>query len=307
MPVEPCEIDLPERCALDRVPSLVHYGRRRLGGGIASRVERAKVLAQANVLDERTGVEAPSKTLVVDDQVGVSLLRGSVIALEECGLQPGPRLAGNVPAQSRRLVGSPQRIAENLDRVPAAKRNAAPVQGLDHHASSYSTDRAERPPQRLGLAVGIEQSRSYRHSLVEGTSAGRTWEEDPDERLHARIARRNGLQNVPQGCTSGPPELVGIALDDPLGALTDCGATHAVTDLVAPLDRVCGHDRGVVGAESSQDLTRRIPRPEIADDHVIDPCAQVVRDVRLENVSVCVAHRDAQNDAHRGIDPRRRR
>ena len=116
------------------------------------------------------------------------------------------------------LLGASEREAQDLDRVPRAKRDLAVVIRVRHQADNGPVQRPQRPLERLRTArARVQQRRTCGHALREHLPARRRRQEYADEPLHDFVARWDRGQHVLQALAPRPPELVGIRREHPVG------------------------------------------------------------------------------------------
>ncbi len=143
-----------------------------------------------------------------------------------------------------------------------------------------------------------------RHALGEELRVVGSRHEVPPAATHDAEPRRDRREDVLQRAPTRPPELVGVRVDDPVGAeLGRREASHArdpsrLAHVVAGLANEVETTRALVPLE---DLRRPVVRAVVGRDHEVDPGAQVERELRIDDVRF-VPREERHDEPHRDLD-----
>ena len=157
----------------------------------------------------------------------------------------------------------------------------------------------------LGARMGRD-CKTDGHALREERAVVRAREKVTPAAPHDAVPRRHGRKDVPQGPAARPPELVGIRVDDPVGAVLGRGEPrHPRHPLVLAhvVARLAEQPQATCALVPLEDLRRPVVRCVVRGDDEIDAGVQVVRDLRIDDVCL-VAGEQRHDDPHGRLPPR---
>ena len=151
-----------------------------------------------------------------------------------------------------------------------------------------------------GWKLGV-QSRAVMRSAKSRSSSGRGHEVPPGSADGAEPGWNRGEQLL-QRRSSGEPELVGIGVQDPVGPEVRRGEPRHARDPLALTQVVAGLADQVehaVARVALEDLRRLVLGAVVRRDDEIHACAEVVRDLRVDDVGL-VADEEGHHELHAG-------
>ena len=114
--------------------------------------------------------------------------------------------------------------------------------------------------------------------------------------------RRARGEQLLQRRAAGEPELVGVGVDDPVGAEVRRGEPRHPRDplaLAQVVARLADQVEHAVARVALEDLRRLVLGAVVRRDDEIDACAEVVRDLRVDDVGL-VADEEGHDELHAG-------
>ncbi len=166
----------------------------------------------------------------------------------------------------------------------------------------------DRLVQRCGVVDRRERREANGHPLEDGLAGIGTRDEDAQERRHGSVARWDCVEHVAQGRPAGPPELVGVGVDHPVGAEVGRGQTRHARDplvLAKILTRLADQVEMAIARVLLEDVRRAVDRPIVGRDDEVDAGVEVEREPRVDEVGF-VPRQERHDQLHRGASLRRR-
>ncbi len=195
---------------------------------------------------------------------------------------------------------------QDLDRVPGTDRiQAGPervvVSRLDDHVRIGAVGHLLVGMEDGGLFAGEGgPPQAYGHPLGEESAVLGPRQEVPPAPSNHAVAPWHGLQHLLERAATGPPELVRIGVQNPVGAEFRRGEPRhardplALAHLVARLPDQMQDAGALVPFE---DLRRSVLRAVVRGDDEVDPGMQVKRDLCVDDVRL-VAHEERHDELH---------
>jgi hypothetical protein len=131
--------------------------------------------------------------------------------------------------------------------------------------------------------------------------------EGAQERAHGAVARRDGAENARERPSSRPPELVGVGVDHPVGAvLRRRQSRHAGHPLVLAqiVPRLADEMEVALARVSLENVRRPVDRVVVGRDDEVRARVQVEGEPLLDDVGL-VAREECHDEGHRGRSVRR--
>ena len=281
--------------------------------------QRTQHVANTGVDRERAVREPAGERLVVDR---VPVVEGTdpAVTLRLCeqdlvqgrlvpwvGVAEPPAVA----ALALDLGDRPEREVQNLEGMPGAqgkeaRRLGVVVPGFDLDCGMCAVrDLLVGVEDRLLRARVGGHGETHGHPLGEERAVVRAGQEVSPAAPNDAVARRHGRQDVLERPAAGPPELVRVGVDHPVGvvlggrearhARDPLGLAHVVTRLAEEPQA----SRALVPLE---DRRRVVGRGIVGRDHEVDPGVQVERDLRVDDVGL-VPREERHDDLHGASSP----
>ena len=273
--------------------------------------QRAQRIAKTDVDDERPLPKAALERVLIDDERVVELLepafidqRANAVVVGARGLSWPDLLMGVLPLA---LLEAPNREVEELDRVPAPQGHERRVdQALrtDRHVHvriGPVDDLQIRPEEAPRIVDRRGTGDAHGHPLGERRLAPWARYEVAEQGADDAVAGRNRREDVLQRVSARPPELVGVAVDDPVRAeLRRRQSPHASDPVGLPQVLTVLADQMEVAplGVRLEDLGRAVLREVVGRDHEVDTRIEVEVDLRVDDVRL-VPREECHHELHR--------
>ena len=136
-------------------------------------------------------------------------------------------------------------------------------------------DLAERPPRAARVVDRGVGRQPERHAFLERPAVVGNGDEVTDERLHHPVAARDRVEHLRKGAAARPPELVGVAVHHPVGAVLGRRQPgHSRDPLALPElpGRLAQQTDAALALVPLEDLVRAVGRAVVRRDHEVDTC-----------------------------------
>ena len=161
-------------------------------------------------------------------------------------------------------------------------------------------DLAERPPRAAGVVDRGVRRQPERHAFLERPAVVGNGDEVTDERLHHPVAARDRVEHLRKGPAARPPELVGVTVHHPVGAVLGRRQLGHSRDPL-PLPELPGglaqQTDTALALVPLEDLARPVARAVVRRDHEVDAGREVERQMLLDDVAL-VADEQSHDDPH---------
>ena len=205
------------------------------------------------------------------------------------------------------LLERPDGEVEDLDRVPASERDEIGgerlvVAAADPHVGAGAMRRLEMRAERMGMEARRAETR--RHALREEPPVVRARHERPPGPTDGAEPLWDGSEQLLEAAAARMPELVGVRVEDPVGA--EVGRREpchprdplALAQVVARLADQVEHAVALVPLEN---LGRPVLRAVVRGDDEVDAGVEVVRDLRIDDVGL-VADEECHDELHADVE-----